>query len=142
MKNKSKLSIYSFLIMFAISFSLMILLHLILSLFVGLGGYFHFNDFILIFILSIISSLGIYIVLLFEKLNQVIQIDLIYIIFNIVIYTMCFVLKIYHNKLLFLFISLGISLLGLILITIVMNYFYNRENKSLNDSLLKYKERD
>ena len=142
MKNKSKLSIYSFLIVFTISFSSLILLNLLLSMFVGLGGYFHFNDFILILILSIVSSVGIYIVLLFEKLNQVVQIDLIYTILNLVIYVMCFVLKIYQTRISFLFISIGISLVGLAIITFISHYFYNRENKSLNDSLSKYKERD
>lgn len=142
MKNKSKLSIYSFLIVFTISFSSLILLNLLLSMFVGLGGYFHFKDFILILILSIASSVGIYIVLLFEKLSQVVQIDLIYAILNLVIYVMCFVLKIYQTRISFLFISIGISLLGLAIVTFIAHYYYNRENKSLNDSLSKYKERD
>ena len=142
MKNKPKLSLYSFLIIFAVNFSIMILLFSALSLFVGLDVMLNLKDFILIIVLSIISSLAIFIILLFEKINQVIQIDLVYFILNLFVYLMCFITKIYQNRIGLFLISMAISIIGLIFITLITNYFNKKENDSLNDSLLKYKERD
>lgn len=142
MKNKPKLSLYSFLIIFAVNFSIMILLFSALSLFVGLDVMLILKDFILIIVLSIISSLAIFIILLFEKINQVIQIDLVYFILNLFVYLMCFITKIYQNRIGLFLISMAISIIGLIFITLITNYFNKKENDSLNDSLLKYKERD
>lgn len=142
MKNKPKLSLYSFLIIFAVNFSIMILLFSALSLFVGLDVMLNLKDFILIIVLSIISSLAIFIILLFEKINQVLQIDLVYFILNLFVYLMCFITKIYQNRIGLFLISMAISIIGLIFITLITNYFNKKENDSLNDSLLKYKERD
>ena len=78
MKNRSKLSIFSLLIIFTVSFSFLTLSNVFLSLLTGLSGALTFKDFVLIFIISIIVTLLIFVVLLIERLNQVVQVDLIY----------------------------------------------------------------
>ena len=98
MKNRSKLSIFSLLIIFTVSFSFLTLSNVFLSLLTGLSGALTFKDFVLIFIISIIVTLLIFVVLLIERLNQVVQVDLIYLILNIGVYVMCFIVKMYQNK--------------------------------------------
>ena len=142
MKNRSKLSIFSLLIIFTVSFSFLTLSNVFLSLLTGLSGALTFKDFVLIFIISIIVTLLIFVVLLIERLNQVVQVDLIYLILNIGVYVMCFIVKMYHNKVSAMLISILVSFIGLLILTGVVYYFNNRENQILNDSLSNYKERE
>lgn len=142
MKNRSKLSIFSLLIIFTVSFSFLTLSNVFLSLLTGLSGALTFKDFVLIFIISIIVTLLIFVVLLIERLNQVVQVDLIYLILNIGVYVMSFIVKMYHNKVSAMLISILVSFIGLIILTGVVYYFNNRENQILNDSLSNYKGRE
>lgn len=142
MKNRSKLSIFSLLIIFTVSFSFLTLSNVFLSLLTGLSGALTFKDFVLIFIISIIVTLLIFVVLLIERLNQVVQVDLIYLILNIGVYGMCFIVKMYHNKVSAMLISILVSFIGLLILTGVVYYFNNRENQILNDSLSNYKGRE
>lgn len=142
MKNRSKLSIFSLLIIFTVSFSFLTLSNVFLSLLTGLSGALIFKDFVLIFIISIIVTLLIFVVLLIERLNQVVQVDLIYLILNIGVYVMCFIVKMYQNKVSAMLISILVSFIGLLILTGVVYYFNNRENQILNDSLSNYKGRE
>lgn len=142
MKNRSKLSIFSLLIIFTVSFSFLTLSNVFLSLLTGLSGTITLKDIILISVISILLTGLIFVILLFERLNQVVQIDLIYIILNIGSYTMSFIVKMYQNKVSAVLISLVVSVIGLVLLTVIVKYFNDKEDKNLNESLTSYKERE
>ena len=142
MKNRSKLIIFSLLIIFTVSFSFLTLSNVFLSLLTGLSGTITLKDIILISVISILLTGLIFVILLFERLNQVVQIDLIYIILNIGSYTMSFIVKMYQNKVSAVLISLVVSVIGLVLLTVIVKYFNDKEDKNLNESLTSYKERE
>lgn len=151
-KNKKALTfrnvIIQLLIHFAITFSMLAIIGTVTGVIVGssnIGGIFAWQ---LMFAVSIVFSVIFFFVFKINKITIFGQTTIIYVLFNIVVYLVCFsILPGLFNfrnpeNVNFFLCSIAMSIFGYIIIATILLIKNKKENDNLNKYLDNFKERD
>lgn len=98
---------------------------------------------ILIIAISLLEAIVFYFVFKIDRMSVFVQISVVYSIFIFFLYLLGFLLRIFNRSdLKFVLITLGMVVVGYIVISLILLFKNKRESDRLNKDLKKFKERD
>lgn len=147
MQNKKTIklrnALIKILIHFTTVFSMLTVAFIGISSLIGGIDFSNIIIWILIIAISLLEAITFYFVFKIDKMSLFVQITVVYSIFVFFLYLLGFLLRIFHrNDIKFVLITLGMVLVGYIVISLILLFKNKRENDRLNHELKKFKERD